>query len=299
MGARDGPPLSTRQTLIEDLVPGASWELFSRSCNGPSSKLNRSVPVRQLQSSAGMMGIVRQLLRAEDDTPIDLTAAFSFRCKCPNQNMTDQVGASGGEWHQDLAYGSPDGEETIAVTGWLPLQATSTEMGTINVISGGHRSAYRRGNGRTLTHHVGWGNEMNVPGIGSPTAYMQLNDDPEGDLGESVAVEVPENHFVLMSNIIPHKGGTNSSHVMRWSFDMRWVDSRLPAGFPTVPVSRPAEEVEYGWVPDFKMRPNLGPGMKHLWTDKKMAIHEQQAQEKKAAVAKLKYERSTPSQKPV
>ena len=148
-----GAPVETRQALIEQLVPGSSWELFSRSCNGPSSKLNRSPPVRQLQSSAGMMAIVRQLLSADD---IDLTGAFSFRCKCPNHNMTDQVGASGGEWHQDLAYGSPDSEETIAVTGWLPLQATDAKMGTIRVISGGHRTAYRRGNGHTLPHHVGW-----------------------------------------------------------------------------------------------------------------------------------------------
>lgn len=47
-----------------------------------------------------MMAIVQQLTGAID---LDLTAAFSFRCKCPNHNMTDQVGASGGEWHQDTA----------------------------------------------------------------------------------------------------------------------------------------------------------------------------------------------------
>ena len=55
-----------------------------------------------------------QLTGAPD---IDLTGAFSMRCKCPNHNMTDQVGASGGEWHQDLAYGIPDGEETLRLFG--------------------------------------------------------------------------------------------------------------------------------------------------------------------------------------
>ena len=34
-----------RQALIEDYVPGCSFELFSRSCNGPSSKLARSAAV--------------------------------------------------------------------------------------------------------------------------------------------------------------------------------------------------------------------------------------------------------------
>ena len=35
---------------------------------------------------------------------------------------------------------------------------------------------------------------------------------------------------------------------------MRWIDSRLPAGFPTGPVQR----VEPGWSPDFEMVPNIG-----------------------------------------
>lgn len=275
-----GAPVETRQVMIEKLVPGSSWELFLRSCNGPSSKLNRSPAVRQMQSSVGMMSIVRQLLGA--DIEIDLTAAFSFRCKCPNHNMTDQVGASGGEWHQDLAYGSPDGEETIAVTGWLPLQATTAEMGTLRLIKGGHRAAYLRGNGHTLPHRVGWGNEMSVAGIGNPTAFMQLEEDPEGQLGEAVDVECPEGHFILMSNLLPHKGGINSSSVMRWSFDMRWIDARMPAGVPTVPVSRPQTP---GWEPDYAFCPNLGPNLKHPWTDHKTDIHMQQAAQRKTTIA--------------
>ena len=218
-----------RQALIEDYVPGCSFELFSRSCNGPSSKLARSAAVRQLQSSPGMLEIVAQLTGAPD---IDLTGAFSMRCKCPNHNMTDQVGASGGEWHQDLAYGIPDGEETIAITGWLPLQETSAEMGTINVIAGGHRAAYLQAAGGTLPHHVGWGNEMKVDGVSNPTAFMQLDEDPEGVLGEAVAVHVPEDHFVLLSNVIPHKGGANETDVMR----------ARPQ--PSLPLLRPEPEPE-------------------------------------------------------
>ena len=167
----DSLQLPRDERYFEDYVPGCSFELFSRSCNGPSSKLARSAAVRQLQSSPGMLEIVAQLTGAPD---IDLTGAFSMRCKCPNHNMTDQVGASGGEWHQglvpprlcrpscpaltlliassDLAYGIPDGEETIAITGWLPLQETSAEMGTINVIAGGHRAASaRRASGASAT----------------------------------------------------------------------------------------------------------------------------------------------------
>ena len=61
-----GADFSTRQALIETLVPGSSFEMFSRSCNGPDSPLNRTAPVRQMQSSPGMLAIVRQLIGATD-----------------------------------------------------------------------------------------------------------------------------------------------------------------------------------------------------------------------------------------
>jgi hypothetical protein len=206
-----------------------------------------------------------------------------MRCKCPrlgDGRITDQVGASGGEWHQDFAYGVPDTEETIAVTGWLPLQETTAEMGAINLIKGGHRAAYLRGNGHTLPHHVGWGN-----GEENPTAYMQLDEGPEGTLGEPVAVHVPENHFILMSNCIPHKGGSNDSNVMRWSFDMRWIDARMPAGFPTIPVVRGSDPT---WHPDYEMVRNLGPGLKHPWTDEKAGIHKTQFEQRRERIARIK-----------
>jgi hypothetical protein len=126
---------------------------------------------------------------------------------------------------------------------------------------------------------------MKVDGVHNPTAFMQLDEDPEGVLGEAVDVVVPEGHFALMSSVIPHKGGTNSSDVMRWSFDMRWIDARLPAGFPTVPVSRPHAA---GWQPDYKYRDNLGPGMKHKWSDHKMQIHMKQVEERARQIEELK-----------
>jgi hypothetical protein len=61
-----GADFSTRQALIETLVPGSSFEMFSRSCNGPDSPLNRTAPVRHMQSSPGMLAIVRQLIGATD-----------------------------------------------------------------------------------------------------------------------------------------------------------------------------------------------------------------------------------------
>lgn len=167
-------------------------------------------------------------------------------------------------------------------------------MGTINVIKGGHRRAYHQGAGHTLPHFVGYGNDMSEDAgassgaikVNNPTAFMQLVDKPEGALGEPVAVYVPDGSVILMSNIIPHKGGTNKTDVMRWSWDMRWIDARMPAGFPTVPVLRGSEPA--GWSPDYEMVGNRGPNLKHPWTDHKTTIHIKQAERRRKELEAIK-----------
>merc|ERR1712050_156326 len=85
---------------------------------------------------------------------------------------------------------------------------------------------------------------------------------------------------ILTSNIIPHRGLENRSSVMRWTIDLRFVDSRLPAGAPTIPI-RKAEDPNF--VPDFKfVQGPINPAKErsHPWARQKAETHAVQAERK-------------------
>jgi len=169
----------------------------------------------KLWMSDPLMGCAKQLVGTEHG--ISAYPVWNLRTKTPGQEQATVP------WHQDSAYleGIPAGERIpLQATAWVPLVDATESNGCMQVIRRGHRS------GIECKHTCCVGGTWYVEI--APGELERIGCDPEADI---VTCEVPVGGVLLLNNLVPHRSLPNLSEGIRWSLDLRWQRSDLPAGF--------------------------------------------------------------------
>ncbi|XP_050404532.1 uncharacterized protein LOC126820550 [Patella vulgata] len=204
--------LRDRLTYIEKEFPGANMLLHK------TVKLAQAF--KDLWTNERLLNVVEQLIGPE----ISGNPIWNLRTKTPNNEATTVP------WHQDAAYLDNRAYKILQPTAWIPLLDTNEKNGCMRVVSGAHRK------GKIALHQCCW----------KDTTYIMLDEqemtktlgvDMEKDV---VPCPVPYGGMLLINNVIPHQSLPNLSDEIRWSLDLRWQKTGLPASFYDM-----AETVEF------------------------------------------------------
>ena len=115
------------------------------------------------------------------------------------------------EWHQDFPYlmGSSN-----AVTYWLPLQAVSAEMGSIEIISGSHRAGLASYN-------------VSADSARSKSAQLSPQDLVLADQSKlkGAPVEMGYGQGIVFSTFLLHRSIVHVGNSIRWTVQVRHSDA--------------------------------------------------------------------------
>lgn len=181
----------------------------------------------------GVLSAVRQIIKKPE---IRIFPNYSARPKTPSEAHTVV-------WHQDAGLrsdGKPNDapvEErmeafnpSVCVNVWSPLVRASAKNGCMKMVPGSHNEGI-------LRHEV-YGSYNDMVGVDFSGKHShskfgayatQINNEDMKRLEPfAVDVEMDRGDIVLFSQLMVHRGGTNSTEHIRWSFDWRFQDASKP-----------------------------------------------------------------------
>lgn len=180
--------------------------------------------------------------------------------------------------HADVGYLEGSTIDTLQPTAWIPLVPATVENGCMEVLAHGHRA------GLEARHQCCTGDSWYIEI--APGEVERIGCDPARD---SVVAECDVGDVLFINNVIPHRSLSNVSDHVRWSLDLRWQKTGLPAGFYGV---KETLEVARGSDPSFK--PNFAgwaeddrtpKQMRAVLDDPVLAAHLHEVMDAKAAKA--------------
>ncbi len=133
--------------------------------------------------------------------------AFNGRPKLPKQDLTVVP------WHQDSGYYGPETGESLIATAWIPLVPVDADTGCMQVIPGSHKKGY-------FEHR----------NAGNAGSFLEI---PPEHVDESkvVTCAMKPGDVLFMDNLVFHRSIPNTSDIVRWSVDLRFVrDGDNPGG---------------------------------------------------------------------
>lgn len=119
-------------------------------------------------------------------------------------------------WHQDQGVATPDQDEVMVLTVWLPITDATVENGCLAVVPGSHRRDL-------VTHCPGSGPDG---GLQIPSKLIE---------GKPTPVPVKRGGALLMHRRTIHASLANKSDDIRWSFDLRYQPVGTPTGRAAFP----------------------------------------------------------------
>ena len=146
--------------------------------------------------SPALLDIAEQILGTHN---IASHGIFNLRPKAPSQRYTDTP------WHQDAQY-FPDYADVNMVNMWFPMHDVDVAGSCLAFAAGKHRDGLFENDE----------SERNNGFIGlteSQAASMQAS-----------PAELAAGDLVIFTNTTPHVAMPNTSGVMRWSWDLRFID---------------------------------------------------------------------------
>lgn len=138
-------------------------------------------------------------------------------------------------WHQDHGAVMDEAESTAMITVWVAVTAATVENGCLVVIPHSHRP-------QQLTMHC--------PGSNLDVAAENYIPEAQRHGKPVVPLPVRAGSIVLLDKYIEHAALPNTSHKLRWSFDLRYQPVGQPTGRPAFPSfvarsrSHPASELQ-------------------------------------------------------
>ena len=133
------------------------------------------------------------------------SSAYRIRPKIPG------IGRGDIPWHQDSGYFSPNCDDHLIVTCWIPLVDANRENGCMEIIPRSHMTGI-------LKHHSG----------ANMGLYVIKDEDLPAGAPEKIVAECPRGGVVFMTNLTPHCSTPNLSDTIRWSVDLRFQSASAP-----------------------------------------------------------------------
>lgn len=170
---------------------------------------------------------------------------YSMRPKLPHTGKHDVA------WHQDaglLPDGSPNREPAgermhdfgpqAMVNCWAPLVPATVQTGCMKMVPGTHKlgcvqhSIVGLYDAALNAHKLKPGEEAS--GTAPPGTYNTTIDPAVISKYEADAIDAECNpgDIILFSNLLFHRGGFNTSDIVRWSVDWRYQDASKPTHRP-------------------------------------------------------------------
>lgn len=188
-----------RLTAIDRDCPGVAVLVHINGVLGPA--------LAQLWASPRLLDVAEALLGPE----IAGHPVWNIRSKTPLNPLATVP------WHQDTAYMAAGCEDTLQPAAWIPLIDATAELGTLQVVRGGHRHGVLRH--RPEREH------------GDARSWYLRIDEADLPPGEIVTCEIPLGSVLLLHQLIPHRSTENRSDRIRWSIDLRWQRPGEPHGY--------------------------------------------------------------------
>lgn len=151
-------------------------------------------------------------------------------------------------WHQDTGYMPPACDRELIITVWIALVDATPERGCLWVHPQAHRGGTVLPHRLVPQHHT-----ISI----APDAMPQT---------EPVCAAIPKGGAVVFHNLTPHASFTNTSDVVRWTFDVRYAAASIPTNAAITRLPGEAQGPEappHGCLPpeaDFLVRSARRPG---------------------------------------
>ena len=222
-----------RSGKLAELPPPASFERRLVELAHVDPQIARQVDIPEtlgeetfaFLSNERLLDMVESLVGAE----VTCSPIQHRRAKLPAEVLPPGEPGQVVPWHQDAGVAWPEADNQLTVNAWVPLADVGMDLGPVQVLPGQHR--------RGLLPHE-------TSRIGSTIPASALPD------VEPVTLEVKRGDIVLLHAFTPHRSLANESDRVRWSMDLRYVETGGQTGRPFHPdfvvrsPSNPESEVD-------------------------------------------------------
>lgn len=181
-------PLETRYSRIA----GRHANRFGRSWR----KRVVSPEVFHFHRVPALVGAIAQLT----GTDVIGHPIFNARPKLPGQQLTTVP------WHQDSSYFGDVSSKSLIISVWAPLVPVDAVNGCLQVVKG--------------SHHVGLKKHVTEEREGK---FLEIEDGSFVDESKIVTCDMAPGDALLFTNLTLHRSLPNSSSIIRWSLDIRYL----------------------------------------------------------------------------
>ena len=197
---RSDLPFETRLVALVKDHPEC-WNDYRIAIEGKAGGGHAGKEMYNLLLNSNLLNAMESLVGEE----IIASSVYRIRPKLP--------GLDRGEipWHQDSGYFEAHCDKNLVVTCWIPLVEATVENGCLLVLPRTHKNG-------VVEHRTG-----------GKAGYLVIKEeDLPVNEEQAIYVPVPLGGALLMTNLTPHSSKTNSTHIVRWSVDLRYQGQEVP-----------------------------------------------------------------------